>query len=161
MYDAVVGIVVEAGSKLKMLLRVGSFYSVSALINLYRCHVLSFIESGTPAFYHAAPSILKLLDGIQNEFLEILGIPVVDALVHFNLAPLKVRRDIFMLGVLYKISVGIAPTPLGNLIKKKVCNLRSFGFRNGISYHNKQLQDCVGSSSPVLLKRSLFGLIHI
>ena len=59
MYDAVVGIVGEAGSRLKMLLRVRPFYSVVALVTLYECHVPSFIESGTPAYYHAAPSILK------------------------------------------------------------------------------------------------------
>ena len=61
MYEAVVGIVAETSSRLKMLLRVRPFYNVSALVNLYKCHVLSFIESGPPAYYHAAPSILKLM----------------------------------------------------------------------------------------------------
>ena len=161
MYDAVVGIVGEAGSRLKMLLRVRPFYSVVALVTLYKCHVLSFIESGTPAYYHAAPSILKLVDGIQNEFLTTLGICNKNALIHFNLAPLRLRRDIAMLGVLHKVSLGIAPTPLQNLIQRRVCNLRTYGFRNGVSYHNRQLHDSVGRNSPVLLKRSLFGLVHV
>ena len=161
MYEAVVGIVAETGSRLKMLLRVRPFYSVSALVNLYKCHVLSFIESGTPAYYHSAPSILKLIDEIQNEFLMTLGISVRDALIHFNLAPLRLRRDIAMLGVLHKINLGTAPAPLQNLIQRSVCNLRTYGFYNGVPYHNKQLHDSVGSNSPVLLKRSLFGLVHV
>ena len=42
-----------------------------------------------------------------------------------------------------------------------MCNLRTYGFYNGAPYHNKQLHDSVGSNSPVLLKRSLFGLVHV
>ena len=161
MYDAVVGIVAEAGSRLKMLLRVRPFYIVRALVNLYECHVLSVIESGTPTFYHATPTILKLLDEIQNEFLESIAISRVDDLMTFNLAPLGLRRDIYRLGALHRINLGIAPIPLRNLIPKRVSNLRSYGFRNGISYHSKQLQDCVSSNSLVFLKRSLFGLVYI
>ena len=129
--------------------------------DLYKRHVLSFIESGTPAFYHATPSILKLLDEIQNEFLESIAISKVDALITFNFARLGLRRDIYMLGALHRINLGIAPIPLRNLIPKHTSNLRSYGFRNGISYHNKQLHDSVSSNSLVFLKRSLFGLVYI
>ena len=70
MYEAVVRIAAESGARLKMLLRARAFYSVSDLMCLYKCHVLPFIESGTPAYYHATISILKLLDDIQNGFIE-------------------------------------------------------------------------------------------
>ena len=48
-YDAVVVIAGESGSKLKMLLRARPFYITSELISLYKCHIFSFIESGTLA----------------------------------------------------------------------------------------------------------------
>ena len=112
MYDAVVSIVAETGSRLKMIYRVRPFYSVSALINLYKCHVLSFIESGSAAYYHATPSILKLIDEIQIVFLANIGISKECALKDFNLAPFGLRRNIMMLSVLHKIALGIAPAPL-------------------------------------------------
>ena len=161
MYEAVINIVVEAGSRLKMLMRCRPFYSIGALINLYESHILSFIESGTPAYYHAAPSILKLIDGVQDEFLEAIGISRKDAILHFNLAPLCTRRDIAMLGILHKVVLGVAPGPFYKLISRCVSSLRSYGFHNGVPFHNKQLQDDVGSCSPVMLKRSLFGLVFI
>ena len=161
MYDAVVSIVGETGSRLKMIHRVRPFYNVSALINLYKCHVLSFIESGTPAYYHATSSILKLVDEIQIEFLASLGISKETALNDFNLGPLGLRRDIMMLGVLHKIVLGIAPTPVRNLIKPSTRILLSYGFHNGKTFHDKQLNDSVGNNSPVLLKRSIFGLVHV
>ena len=64
MYDAVVIVAVESGARLKMLLRARPFYCQSDLVCLYKCHVLPFIESGTPAYYHATSSILQLLDNV-------------------------------------------------------------------------------------------------
>ena len=96
MYNAVILIVAESSARIKMLMRVRPFYSISVLMTLYKCHVLSFIESGTPAYYHAVPNILKLIDGIQDDFLEVVGISKKDAILHFNLAPLCTRRDIAM-----------------------------------------------------------------
>ena len=74
MYDAVIIIAAKSGARLKMLLRARPFYSKSDLVCLYKCHVLPFIESGTPAYYHAKSDILKLLDDVQNGFIEKLGI---------------------------------------------------------------------------------------
>ena len=79
----------------------GSKKKKSDLVCLYKCHVLLFIGSGMPAYYHATSSILKLLDDVQNGFIENVGISNVDALLHFNLAPLCVRRDVAMLSVLF------------------------------------------------------------
>ena len=59
-------------------------YSIRALIGLYKCHILFFIESGTPAHYHAAPSILNMLDSVQNDLLKVLGISKREALIDFS-----------------------------------------------------------------------------
>ena len=89
---------------------------------------MSFIESGAPAYYHATPSILKMIDGVQDDFLEVVGISKKDAIFHFILAPLCTRRDIAMLGILHKIALGVAPSPFYDLISRRVQNLRSYGF---------------------------------
>ena len=137
MYDANIVIVAETRTRLRMLMRVRPFYSVSAIFTLYTCRVLSFIESGTPAYYHAVPSILRLIDEVKSDFREALGISIRDAVHHFNLFPLCVRRDIAMLGNLHKIVLGIAPSPFYKLISRRVCNLRSYGFHNGIPFQDK------------------------
>ena len=36
-----------------------------------------------------------------------------------------------------------------------------FGFHNGESLHNKQLHDYTGLKAPVILKRSILGLVHV
>ena len=161
MYDAIVAVVGRAGSRLKMLLRVRAFYSTAHLIMLYKCHILPFLESGTTAFYHAAPSILNLLDDIQLQFLESISVSKEDALLTHNLAPLRVRRDIMMLGILHRIVLGIGPRPFHDLIKMSNSTLLHHGFRLDRPLHNKQLQDCVTCNSLVILKRSLFGLVTV
>ena len=84
-----------------------------------------------------------------------------DALLHFNLAPLCVRRDVAMLSVLHRIVLGIAPSALSELIPLSTSTLFHYGFKSDQVLHNKQLQDCTGQKSPVMLKRSLFGLVHV
>ena len=102
-----------------------------------------------------------MLENVQDDSLEVLSISKREALMNFNLAPLNVRRDIMMLGMLHKVVLGVAPSPFQTLFKRSVSDLRSHGFRNGISYHNKQLQDDAGRNTPTMLKRSLFGLVHV
>ena len=115
MYEVVVLIAAEAGTRLKNLLRARPFYPTTHLMSLYKCHVLPFLESGTPAFYHAAPNILEMFDDIQVQFLESVSISKVDALINVNLAPLCNRRDIAMLGILQKNVLKIAPNPFYDL----------------------------------------------
>ena len=73
MFAAVCSVAAQAGSRLRTLLRASRFYDTVALVKLYKSNVLSFIEYGTPAFYHASPSVLAALDGIQSAFLDHLS----------------------------------------------------------------------------------------
>ena len=84
-------IVGDVGAIIEMLMRVRAFYSKSDMVSLYKSHILPFIESGTPAYYHAHPSILKLIDEVQDCFCESMHISKRDALLQFNLAPLGLR----------------------------------------------------------------------
>ena len=140
MYNVVVCIVGEASARIKMLRCVRHFYEKPELTALYKSHVTSFIESCIPAYYHAAPSILNLIDEVQSDFLESISISKIDVFMNFNLEPLCLRRDVQMLGILYKVVLGIAPIPLHNLP-----DLRHFGLHVETKLHNKQLYDPAGT----------------
>ena len=62
------------------------------------------MEFRTPAFYHASTSILQPLDRVLHSFLSQLSISEIEALIHFNLVPLALRRDIAMLGMIHRTS---------------------------------------------------------
>jgi len=70
MDEAVHHFVDEAGWRLRTLLRTQRYHDSKNLIRLYKCHILSFLEGATPALYHAGPSVLRPLDGLQKSFLE-------------------------------------------------------------------------------------------
>lgn len=105
----------ESMSKLRSLLQVKRLYSASSMVRLFKCHMLSYIESNTPAIYHSAPSILRLLDSVQETLLMALGVGEVDAFLIHNLAPMSTRRDIAMLAVLHRIALGVAHGPIQRL----------------------------------------------
>ena len=78
-----------------------------------------YIESGTPALYHAAPSVLNRIDRVQRKFLRELSFSEVAALNDYRLAPLESRRDMAMLIARHKVTLGIAPAQLMALFPEK------------------------------------------
>ena len=76
---------------------------------MYKSQILSFIEYRTAAIYHACQSALDLLDDIQEKVLKVTGASKVEALNEMNLAPLSVRRDIAMLGIIHCAVIGRGP----------------------------------------------------
>ena len=84
----------DASWKLKMLIRPRRFYTDADLLILYKAHLLSFLE-------HATCDILQRVDRTQSKFLQDAGVNEGDALMHFNRAPLTMRRDIAMLNLLH------------------------------------------------------------
>ena len=57
MHDAARTVATEAGWRLQTLLKVRRFFTIPEIFRMYKIQVLSYIESGTPALYHAAPSV--------------------------------------------------------------------------------------------------------
>ena len=49
------------------------------------------------------------LDRVQDRFLREAGISEIEGLLHFNLAPLCVRRDIAILGLIHRTMLGQGP----------------------------------------------------
>ena len=101
---------VATGSwKVSSLLRTRRFFTGAALVQLYKAHVLSYLEYRTSAIYHCAKTSLARLDGIQKRVLDAAGLTELDALMHMNLAPLQTRRDIAMLGIIHRSVLGCGP----------------------------------------------------
>jgi hypothetical protein len=161
MHEAVYQFCTEAGWRLKTLLRTQRFYSTRSLVRMFKCHILSFIEGATPAIYHAAPSILKPLDDILVDFISQAGISEEQSLCSFNLAPLGMRRDIAMLALLHKVSLGTAPEPICKLFRPRHGTLDSFDFGFSFQAHQRQLHDPVCFSHPPMVQRSVYGLIRV
>ena len=82
------------------------------------------------------------------------------ALINFSLAPLVVRRDIAMLGLLYRINAGIAPDVFSRYIFPSSRSYFPRGLRAQTLRRNRQLHDHIDGSQSRMFQRSLFGLIY-
>ena len=88
------------------------FFTLHELVRLYKCQALSYIKASLPGYHHAAPSVLGAIDRVQRRFLREVGLRDEQALLDFNLAPLRCRRDIAMLGLLHRVALREAPSQL-------------------------------------------------
>ena len=145
------------------MLKSRKFFTTPELVRLYKAQILSYLESSTPALYHAAASVLALLDRIQWGFQREVGFSEIECLRNVRLAPLKSRRDMAMLGVLHKINLGIAPPQLQALFPK-LGDIEELPMRQRLRHwrplRSKQVSTHANFSSSNVLKRSLFGLVH-
>ena len=147
---AVNQLLVDAGWKLKMLLRTKRFYTDGDLVMLYKAHLLSFIEYRTPAIYHACQEHLNKVDRVQTKFIADAGINEIEALMNFNLAPLSARRDMAMLGLIHRTALGKGPKHFRGIFK--LLQGRQF----------EDLRSTLGRSGPRgLIQRSAFGLVSV
>ena len=100
--------------KIRAITRTGPFFSDAHSVLMYKSNVLGYIEYRTAAVYHATAEVLGPVDRLQRKFLNELSISDEEALLHFNLAPLETRRDIAMLGLIHRASLGAGPQQLQN-----------------------------------------------
>ena len=123
------------------------------------------MEYRTAAGYHACDSALAFLDTVQDKVLRAAGMSRVEALKAANLAPLAVRRDIAMLGIIHRTVLGKGPKQFGHFFKEDI-DAR----REGRGRHQLQLlplPDDVsdfmlpGSRPANYIQNSAFGLINI
>ena len=108
--DAVLEMVGQATWKMAAILRTGKNFTDGELANLYKSQLISYLECRTAATYHACNTVLAPLDSVQEKFLSELGRSDADALCHFNLAPLKGRRGVAMLGLIHRCALGKSST---------------------------------------------------
>ena len=127
--------------------------------------MLSFIESGTPGYFHASASNLDCIDRVQRRFLREVGLTEEQALLDYRLAPLKMRRCMGILGLLHRVSLGMVPKQVAELFPRApliaIPDAASSRVRGGISArHNRQLFDRIVASSTDALRRSIFGMVQ-
>ena len=116
------------------------------MIDLYKAHLLPYLEYRTAAIYHATREVLAKLDRIQTRFLEDIGVVELAASMEFNLAPLAARRDMAMLGVIHR-----------TVIRRGPSHFQEF-FRPAAS---GQLLDPRQTIGGELVKRSALGLTAV
>ena len=148
MTSAVRSLVGKVRWKNKMLLRSRRSFSTMDLVLQYKQQVLSYIEYRTPGIFHATTTVLKQLDQTQDRFLLELGIDRDAALMDFNLAPLSMRRDIAVLGLLHRAALGDGPPQLREIFQRRPGSLR--------------LVDPLDGQNPSqLMRRSIWGSVKV
>ena len=155
-------IATEAGWRLKAILKARRLFSTPELMRLYKAHVLSYIESGTPRYYHASPSCLDCIDRVQRRFLREISVSEERALLDYRLAPLQTRRSISILGFLHRITLGQVSTQFANLFPKarEIVVPDNISSRVRGERHNRQLLDRVSAYSTDVLRRNIFGTVQ-
>ena len=86
-------------------------------MKLYKSKLLGYLEYRTAAVYHATDTLLKPLNELQDKLLRVVGCTDVEALVHWNLAPLEARRDMAMLGLIHRTVLGEGPAHFQRFFK--------------------------------------------
>ena len=139
-----------------------SHSSLDDLALQFKTHVLCHLEFNTGRFYHACDTILAGLDRVQSSFIRDVGLTPVRAFLDFNLAPLQLRRDIAMLGVIFGATHGTSQESMCSLFVRQRRRVHaSIGTRLSQARHTLQLMEPTCTHSPVLFKRSIFGLVRI
>ena len=117
--------------------------------------MLSYLEYRTAAIYHATDEALRPLDRVQDSFLEALGITPKEAILDYNLAPLSTRRDIAMLGVIYRSVRGGGPSQMTSFFKPDTERIRNRRHAWPLKTFRRGLNDWT------VLERSVLGLIDV
>ena len=161
MEDAVHETAVSCGWKLQTMMRSERFFSGAELVDLYKAHVLSFVEYRTAAVYHASTKVLNELDAVQRRMMRVAGITELEALFVFNLAPLRTRRDIAMLGVIHRAALGLGPVQLQRFFRRAREGVVVARTRLQHRRHPRQLVEYRDGQHTEYLKRSALGLVSV
>ena len=136
------------------ILRARASLSRDKLIALYKAKVLSYLEYRPAAIYHADSWILDAVDRVQVRFLDELGVSEKQAAVQHSLAPLRARRDIAMLGMIFRTVHNDGPL-----------NFKEFFRLNPQLDHSRahdlQLISWRDGSESRMLAQSALGLVDI
>ena len=138
--------------------RAQRYHTTANMLHLYKAKVLSYVEYRTAAIYHASVSLLQKVDHVQESFLEDIGIDAINALLYFNLAPLSLRRDIAMLGLIHRTVLGQGPEHFKQwFYREDVANRTTLRFKR----HRLRLHEYVTGQQLAFVKRSALGLVSI
>ena len=123
---------------MRTILRTSRYYKPGKIIDIFKARVLGYMEYRTAAIYHCAKHLLDQVDLVQKRLCKAVGITSEDVLIHFNLAPLKARRDMAMLGLIHRAVLGKGPDHFNKHFVRAPAARRPEG-REAIRSHNYQL----------------------
>ena len=159
MRQAIERIMSQVRPKILAILRTKQHYSVKDLIGQFKTHIWGIMAQHTGAIFHSANYLLDKLDNCQTRFLNEIGISEIDAFLEFNFAPLRLRRNIGVLGLLHKRVLGLAHPIFQDLLPFHDHSQHGASTGN----HTRQLYghalDVVFQSS--LYHKSIFSMVHI
>ena len=159
MHPAVKKIMSKARPKMIALLKTKRYYSIRDMIIQFKTHLLCVLESSNAAVYHASDTALAPLRRIMDHFLEDLNMDPATAFVDYNLAPLDLRRDIGMLGLLHKCQLGLAHPWLMSLFPP--ATVEPSGTRYSDKRHDRQILERCKGKFLEMTRNSLFGLVRV
>ena len=145
--------------KMQAILRTHHLYSNIDLIRQYKTHVLPIFEGSTGVIDHAFESQLQQLDSVQNSFLREIELTPACAFLEYNLQPLNLRRDIAMLGLLFKVRTGLAHPAFNTCFPPAA--VPASQTRACRAAHPLQIVDFCDGQHEDLMRRSIFGLVHV
>ena len=122
---------------------------------------MCIVEVNPGGFYHALDSVLESLDRVQSSFVHSMGFSIEEAFLEHNVAPLAARRDIGMLGLIYKCVHGIAHRDLQELFSRSPPASHSYKTKFQKHRHSLQLVESRPGTHNALLRRSLVGLVRV
>ena len=89
------------------------------MVQLFKTHVRCVFEASDVAIYNASLPHRESIDVFQSRFVRDIGLTEERAFLEFNMAPLKLRRDIGDLGLLDQIQLGEAHPDFSRLFARK------------------------------------------
>ena len=162
MADAVHDTVHQVSWKLRTLQRSRRFHTDRELVNVYKSRVLGYLEYRTPAVYHATSTTLQPLDKVQDRFLRDAGLSQLEALMHFNLAPLSARRDTAMLGLVHRAVLRKGPKHFQKLfVLQRAARTYYTRLESRRQRHGRQLMAPRQTTHLNCVRRSAFGLVAV
>ena len=115
-------------------------------------------------FSHASSTALSVLDSVQVRFLRVLGVTEESALIDHSLAPLSIRRDIAILGLIHRSVIGQGPPMFARVFRlsppSSSAPLRSSRSRSSPLY-SRQFRDPCNASAPDYVLRSPLGGVRL
>ena len=131
------------------------------MVTQFTTHVLCLLETNVGGFYHATSSALSPLDRLQDSFLREIGLMREQGFTIYNMAPLATRRDIAMLGLIFRCATGRAHVGLQALFPVAPPVGHTHSTRAVHRRHNKQLLEEGVGTHHALIQRSVFGLLRV
>ena len=161
MHSAVQKVAGKARAKLHAVLKTKRYYNTDDLVLQFKTHVLCLLETVTPAVYHASSTALAPLNKVLETFCREVGLSKEEAFLLYNLAPLPLRRDVAMLGLLHKCTLKSAHPRLQALFPPAPPQQATYRTRRAERRHNKQLLERCTGRFLELTRRSAFGLVRV